>query len=105
MLDLRYNGGGYLDIASELAYMIAGPAQTAGKTFELLQFNAKHPVTDPVPGSRITPLPFHEHDAGLPGAARARRCRTWTDARVCADQRGNLFGQRVHHQWTAAARA
>ncbi|HZI75460.1 MAG TPA: S41 family peptidase, partial [Gemmatimonadales bacterium] len=30
MLDLRYNGGGYLDIASELAYMIAGPAPTAG---------------------------------------------------------------------------
>ncbi|HEX7441471.1 MAG TPA: S41 family peptidase, partial [Caldimonas sp.] len=25
VLDIRYNGGGYLDIASELAYMIAGP--------------------------------------------------------------------------------
>ena len=24
VLDLRYNGGGYLDIASEVAYMIAG---------------------------------------------------------------------------------
>ena len=26
VLDIRYNGGGYLDIASEVAYMIAGPA-------------------------------------------------------------------------------
>ena len=26
VLDIRYNGGGLLDIASELAYMIAGPA-------------------------------------------------------------------------------
>jgi carboxyl-terminal processing protease len=41
VLDLRYNGGGYLYIASELAYMIAGPARTAGKTFEKLNYNAK----------------------------------------------------------------
>ncbi|MGH8258896.1 MAG: S41 family peptidase, partial [Steroidobacteraceae bacterium] len=34
VLDLRYNGGGFLDIASELAYMIAGPSQTAGAYFE-----------------------------------------------------------------------
>src|SRR5205823_13168913 len=33
VLDLRYNGGGFLDIASELAYMIAGPGPTAGATF------------------------------------------------------------------------
>ncbi len=41
VLDLRYNGGGYLYIASELAYMIAGPARTAGQVFEQLQYNAK----------------------------------------------------------------
>ncbi len=41
VLDLRYNGGGYLYIASELAYMIAGPTRTAGKTFEALQYNSK----------------------------------------------------------------
>ncbi len=27
ILDIRYNGGGFLDIASELAYMIAGPGR------------------------------------------------------------------------------
>jgi hypothetical protein len=59
VLDLRYNGGGYLDIASELAYMIAGPGVTAGRTFERLQFNSKHPVIHPLSGSPITPVPFH----------------------------------------------
>ena len=58
VLDLRYNGGGYLDIASELAYMIAGPARTAGFTFERLQFNSKHPSTDPVTGVPLAPEPF-----------------------------------------------
>lgn len=41
VLDLRYNGGGYLYIASELAYMIAGATPTAGKQFERLVFNGK----------------------------------------------------------------
>ncbi len=43
VLDLRYNGGGYLDIASELAYMIAGPTQTAGKFFERETYNDRNP--------------------------------------------------------------
>jgi carboxyl-terminal processing protease len=60
VLDIRYNGGGFLDIASELAYMIAGPAQTAGRGFEALQFNDKHPVTDPFTGLALEPTPFHD---------------------------------------------
>ena len=32
VLDVRYNGGGYLDIAAELAYMIAGPANAAASS-------------------------------------------------------------------------
>ena len=43
VLDMRYNGGGYLDIASELAYMIAGPTQTGGKFFERITYNDKNP--------------------------------------------------------------
>lgn len=41
VLDMRYNGGGYLAVANELAYMIAGPAATSGKIFEQLQYNDK----------------------------------------------------------------
>src|SRR5205823_2416950 len=59
VIDIRYNGGGFLDIASELAYMIAGPGPTVGQTFELQQFNGKHPSTNPVTGTPIAPTLFH----------------------------------------------
>jgi C-terminal processing protease CtpA/Prc len=69
ILDIRYNGGGYLDIASEVAYMIAGPTATTGQTFELDQFNSKNPTTNPVTHSAITPLGFHSTTQGFSGAA------------------------------------
>jgi len=55
VIDIRYNGGGYLDIASELAYMVAGPARTDGKIFERLNFNDQNPFgfTD---AQRTTPF-------------------------------------------------
>ncbi|MGH8290182.1 MAG: S41 family peptidase [Steroidobacteraceae bacterium] len=65
VLDLRYNGGGYLDLASELAYMIAGPNQTAGETFELQQFNNQYPTTNPVTDQAITPTLFHTTTQGF----------------------------------------
>jgi C-terminal processing protease CtpA/Prc len=40
VLDLRYNGGGFLYIASELATMIAGTTRTAGQAFETLKYSA-----------------------------------------------------------------
>ena len=43
ILDLRYNGGGYLTIASQLSYMIAGAARTQGKVFSQLVYNDKNP--------------------------------------------------------------
>ncbi|MFO1465042.1 MAG: S41 family peptidase [Steroidobacteraceae bacterium] len=58
VIDMRYNGGGYLDIASELAYMIAGDAATAGKTFEKPTFNDKYPNTNPVTGATLQPEGF-----------------------------------------------
>ncbi len=42
VIDLRYNGGGYLYIAREVASMIAG-SKAQGRVFEQLQFNDKHP--------------------------------------------------------------
>jgi len=65
VLDLRYNGGGFLAIASQLAYMIAGPTQIAGRTFELTQFNDKHTATD-IFGRPITPTPFFNVTLGPP---------------------------------------
>jgi hypothetical protein len=58
VLDIRYNGGGYLAIASELAFMVAGSARTSGLTFEQIVFNRKHPTTDPVTGDVLAPVPF-----------------------------------------------
>jgi carboxyl-terminal processing protease len=40
VLDMRYNSGGYLYIASTLAAMVTGP-QADGKVFEALRFNDK----------------------------------------------------------------
>lgn len=41
VVDLRYNGGGYVALASALAYGVAGSARTQGKTFETLRYNDK----------------------------------------------------------------
>ncbi len=69
IVDLRYNGGGYLDIASEFAYMIAGAVPTAGQVFEDLRFNDKHPTTNPVTGQALSPTPFHTTTQGFDVAA------------------------------------
>ena len=41
VVDLRYNGGGYLAIANALAYSVAGSAKAQGKVFELTRFSDK----------------------------------------------------------------
>jgi hypothetical protein len=69
VLDIRYNGGGYLVVASQLAYMIAGPVQSGGRTFENLRFNAKHPSTNPITGQPLQPLPFANTTVGLSAPA------------------------------------
>jgi C-terminal processing protease CtpA/Prc len=65
VLDIRYNGGGYLDIASEVAYMVAGAGPTTGQTFEMQQFNTKYPSTNPLTGTTITPTGFHSTTQGF----------------------------------------
>jgi hypothetical protein len=41
VIDMRYNGGGYLAVASALSYSVAGAGATAGKAFETLTYNDK----------------------------------------------------------------
>ena len=65
VLDVRYNGGGYLDIASEVSYMIAGAGPTAGRTFEKTVFNDRHQTQDPVTGQPIVPVPFYTTSQGF----------------------------------------
>ncbi|MEO7253493.1 MAG: S41 family peptidase [Casimicrobium sp.] len=60
VLDLRYNGGGLLDVAGELAFMIAGPARTSGKYFEKTLQNDKSPF-----GSRLDTTPFYNTAYGF----------------------------------------
>ena len=64
ILDLRYNGGGLLDLASELGYMIGGN-QTAGQIFEREQFNNQYTTTNPVTGQPISPTLFHDTTQGF----------------------------------------
>lgn len=64
VVDLRYNGGGYLFIASELAYMIAGDAPTAGKTFEQLRYNSRRSAETNSADART---PFYNQSCGLVG--------------------------------------
>ena len=62
VIDMRYNGGGLLDIASELASMVSSGAATTGAVFERLQFNNKNPF-NLAPAQAI--LPFHASSRGF----------------------------------------
>ena len=59
VLDFRYNGGGLLDIASQIGYMTAGEA-TEGQIFEIMEFNSRSPNVNPFTGQNVTPIPFHD---------------------------------------------
>ena len=65
VLDLRYNNGGYLALASQLGFMVAGPAAAQGQVFDTLQFNDKHRSRNPVTGEPLRPTLFRDASVGL----------------------------------------
>lgn len=97
IVDLRYNGGGYLDIASQLAYMIAGRVNTQGKVFERTIFNDKIEAN----GSIGTPLLFHStgfgasipKDEQLP-SLNLRRVYVLTGSDTCSASESIINGLR-----------
>ncbi len=100
VLDLRYNGGGFLDIANETAFMIAG-ASARGKVFEEIRFNNKHPVTNPVTNERLQPDRFHETTQGFSGPRgvalpmlNLRRVFVLTSSRTCSASEAIINGLR-----------
>ncbi|KKO44340.1 peptidase [Arsukibacterium ikkense] len=62
VLDLRYNGGGLLALASQFAYMVSGDAIIQDRIFEKTIFNDKHPNRDPVTGRPLLPMPFYSFE-------------------------------------------
>jgi hypothetical protein len=60
VVDLRYNGGGFLDIASQLGFELAGRTRSLNKTFERLVFNDKR-------ASDNVNIQFRDSVAGFPG--------------------------------------
>ncbi len=65
VLDLRYNGGGYLYIASQVGYMVAGSTRTGGRTFERLLFNDKRTADNNDPDNNT---PFYNVTSGFTGS-------------------------------------
>lgn len=65
VLDLRYNGGGYLYIASQVGYMVAGSSRTSGRTFERLLFNDKRTADNNDPDNNA---PFYNVTSGFTGS-------------------------------------
>jgi len=96
VIDMRYNGGGLLYIAAELAYMVGGPA-TAGKTFERLEYNDKRAPEAPI-SFRDTAYGFASPNPARAGQALPylglKRVTVLTTAGTCSASEAVINGLR-----------
>lgn len=81
VIDLRYNGGGYLDIAAEFASMVAGSAAN-GRVFEETTFNDKYPSVNPITGRTLAPLYFPTTAFGFGSTSQGTQLPQLTMSRV-----------------------
>jgi carboxyl-terminal processing protease len=99
VLDLRYNSGGYVYLASELAYMIAGPTRTANKTFEASVFSDRQSArNEATPFFNLACVPdpatlVCSTDAALP-TLDLNRVFVLTSADTCSASEGIINGLR-----------
>ena len=63
VVDLRYNGGGYLDISAQLGYLVAGAIKASGKVFETLAYNNKRSAENVTIPFRSVITSFFGNDA------------------------------------------
>ena len=95
VLDLRYNGGGYLYLASQLAYMIAGPSVTQGQVFERLVYNDKRGQVDTPFLTRTSNLPGSNTTANQPlPTLNLSRVTVLTQAHTCSASESVINGLR-----------
>lgn len=64
IVDLRYNGGGYLYQAAQLAYMLVDPELSRGKVFERLKYNDKRRADSEAAASILS---FMDRSSGRDG--------------------------------------
>ena len=87
VVDLRYNGGGFVHIAAQLGYMVAGQVQSSGKVFETLVFNDKRSAESTSIGfvGAITNFFGNSARAGEPlSALDLRRVSVLTSGSTCS---------------------
>ncbi|TAG49991.1 MAG: hypothetical protein EAZ30_01635 [Betaproteobacteria bacterium] len=73
VVDMRYNGGGYIYISSQLAYMVAGAARSNGKVYSGLKPNDKETQDN---------YPFYSTTSGRGGTTADQQLPTLNLGRV-----------------------
>ena len=89
VIDVRYNSGGYLALASALAYGVAGSARTQGKAFEKVRHNDKRSSED-------ESMPFYSTDfeGGVIEALSLSKVYVLTTDQTCSASESIINGLR-----------